>query len=73
LKYSYNTALFLILFKLIIDAIILFVASVKYKEYSMLKYAFPMFVIYPLILILIILLGIINYDQKWKGRKVVST
>ena len=73
LKYSYNTALFLILFKLIIDAIILFVASIKFKDYSMLKFTFPMFLIYPFILVLIILLRIFNYDQKWKGRKVISS
>lgn len=72
LKYSYDTALFLILFKLIIDSIVLIVASVKFKEYSMLKYTFPMFVIYPFILVLIVLLGLSNYDQKWKGRKVIS-
>ncbi|MAE14423.1 MAG: hypothetical protein CL821_02390 [Crocinitomicaceae bacterium] len=72
-KYSYNTALFLILFKLIIDAIILFVASIKFKEYSMLKFTFFMFLIYPFILVLIILLRIFNYDQKWKGRRVISS
>ena len=73
LKYSSDIALFLILFKLIIDLIVLMVASVKYREYSMLKYALPMFLIYPFILILIISFGVIKYDQKWKGRKVIST
>ena len=38
----------------------------------MLKYALPMFLIYPFILILIISFGVIKYDQKWKGRKVIS-
>ena len=73
LKYSFTIALFLILFKLIIDTVVLVVACLRFKEYSQIKYSFPMFFIYPFILVLIIILNMINYNQKWKGRKVIST
>jgi poly-beta-1,6-N-acetyl-D-glucosamine synthase len=71
-RYSNNIALFLILFKLTMDTSILLIASIRYKDYSQLKYLFLMFFIYPFVLALVTILNIINYDSNWKGRKVNS-
>ena len=60
-----------ILLKLSADILVLIVGSAFYKDYFMIKYSLPMFLLYPFLLLAILFLQIINFKIKWKGRDVL--
>lgn len=62
----------LLLFKLLPDLLVLITGSFFYKENYLLKYSLPMFLLYPLILLLIIFLQAIKYKVKWKERDILN-
>ena len=63
--------LILITIKLTLDILILIVGSFYYKDYSLIKYSLPMFIFYPIFLLALLFLQLINLKIKWKGRDVV--
>jgi hypothetical protein len=62
----------LLLLKLLPDLLVIIIGSFFYKENKLWKYSFPMFLLYPLILVLIILLQAIKYKVKWKERDLLN-
>ena len=62
----------LILLKLLPDLLVLITGSFFYKENKLWQYSLPMFLLYPLILVLIILLQAIKYKVKWKERDLLN-
>jgi hypothetical protein len=62
----------LLLFKLLADLLVLFTGSFFYKENKLWRYSLTMFLLYPLILVLIILLQATKYKVKWKERDLLN-
>lgn len=71
--YSEPKFLILILIKFLTDFIVLLFASFKFKNFSIIKYSIVTFLFYPLILMIILFLSVINYRFKWKEREVINT
>jgi glycosyltransferase involved in cell wall biosynthesis len=70
--YSDTEFLLLLAIKFFADVIILTLASFNFKDYSLIKYSLPMFVFYPIILLVVLFFNAVNYDLKWKERTVVK-
>jgi hypothetical protein len=64
--------LFFLLLKLLPDLLVVIIGSFFYKENKLWKYSLPMFLLYPLILVLIILLQATKYKVKWKERDLLN-
>ena len=62
----------LLLLKLLPDLLVLITGSFFYKENKLWKYSLPMFLLYPLIIVIIILLQAIKYKVKWKERDLFN-
>ena len=62
----------LILLKLLPDLLVLITGSFFYKENKLWQYSLPMFLLYPLILVLIIFLQAKKYKVKWKERDLLN-
>ena len=62
----------LLLLKLLPDLLVVIIGSFFYKENKLWKYSLPMFLLYPLILVLIILLQATKYKVKWKERDLLN-
>ena len=62
----------LLLLKLLPDLLVLITGSFFYKENKLWKYSLPMFLLYPLILVIIILLQATKYNVKWKERDLLN-
>ena len=62
----------LLLLKLLPDLLVLITGSFFNKENKLWKYSLPMFLLYPLILVLIIFLQATNYKVKWKERDLLN-
>jgi di/tricarboxylate transporter len=52
--------------------LVVIIGSFFYKENKLWKYSLPMFLLYPLILVLIILLQATKYKVKWKERDLLN-
>ena len=70
--YSVTELLLLLAVKFFADVIILTFASFNFKDYSLIKYSLPMFIFYPIILLVVLFFNAVNYDLKWKKRTVVK-
>lgn len=62
----------LLLLKLLPDLLVLITGSFFYKENKLWQYSLPMFLLYPLILVLIIFLQAKKYKVKWKERDLLN-
>ena len=71
--FKFQWLFFVLLFlKLLPDLLVLITGSFFYKENKLWQYSLPMFLLYPLILLLIIFLQATKYKVKWKERDLLN-